>query len=233
MKGSESMDVVGYLRVSTREQADSGLGLDAQRRAITDEADRRGWSVTWCVDDGYTARNVNRPALQEALRLLKRQEAEALVVYKLDRLSRSMRDFSVMLDGAIRQSWAVVAFDVGLDMTTPNGELVANIIGSVARWESRIIGARTKDAIAEVRARGGSWGRERQAPVSTVRRIMRARHAGKTYAAIAADLDAASIPTPGGGQRWYPSTVQRLVRAEAEAACESPDHRCVILPKQP
>lgn len=91
------MNVVGYLRVSTREQADSGLGLDAQRRAISDEADRRGWTVTWCVDEGYTARNLNRPGLDKALRLLKRKEARALVVAKLDRLSRSLHDFASTL----------------------------------------------------------------------------------------------------------------------------------------
>jgi len=115
------MKVIGYLRVSTREQADSGLGLDAQRRTISDEADRRGWEVEWLVDDGRSARNLNRPALVEALALLKRGNAEALVVAKLDRLSRSVSDFAAVLATASKQRWAVVALDLGVDTSHPSG----------------------------------------------------------------------------------------------------------------
>src|SRR5665647_134111 len=89
---ASDMKVIGYLRCSTREQAESGLGLDAQRRTISDEAGRRGWEVVWLVDDGRSARNLNRPALRQALALLKQGEASALVVAKLDRLSRSVSD---------------------------------------------------------------------------------------------------------------------------------------------
>jgi hypothetical protein len=80
--------------------------------------------------------------------------------------------------------------------------------------ESDIIGQRTADAMAEAKARGQRFGRERLAPDSVVERIACERQSGATFAAIASGLDADSIPTPGGGVRWYPSTVQRLVRAE-------------------
>jgi DNA invertase Pin-like site-specific DNA recombinase len=208
------VNVIGYLRVSTREQADSGLGLDAQRRAITDEAERRGWKVTWCVDDGYTARNVNRPGLQEALRLLRRKQAVALVVAKLDRLSRSVVDFARTTEVARRQRWAVVSLDPAVDMTTPNGRLVANILASVAEWESDIIGQRTADAMAEAKAKGARFGRERCMPPEVVDRILTEHASGATYNAIAKGLDADAVPTPNGGQRWYPSTVRRLVLVE-------------------
>lgn len=57
------MNVIGYVRVSTEEQARSGLGMDAQRTRITEEAQRRGWHVTWAVDDGYSGSTMRRPAL--------------------------------------------------------------------------------------------------------------------------------------------------------------------------
>jgi DNA invertase Pin-like site-specific DNA recombinase len=211
------MNVVGYLRVSTREQAESGLGLDAQRRAITDEADRRGWSVTWCTDEGYTGRNAKRPGLQEALRLLKRKEASVLVVAKLDRLSRSVHDFTGTVQVAHKQRWALVVLDPVIDMTTPNGRMVANILASVAEWESDINGDRTRAAMAEAKAKGQRFGRERCIPPKVVKRIMRMHAQGVTYNAIAKRLDASGVPTPNGGQRWYPSTVRRLVLVERNA----------------
>lgn len=211
------VNVVGYLRVSTREQADSGLGLDAQRRAIADEADRRGWSVTWCVDEGYTARNMKRPALTEALQLLGSKKADALVVAKLDRLSRSLHDFASTLILARKQRWAVVALDLGVDMTTPNGKFVANVLAAVAELESELIGQRTADAMAEAKARGARFGRERCTPPEIVARILAEHANGATYNAIAKRLDADAVPAPTGGQRWYPSTVRRLILAEVAA----------------
>ena len=138
------MKVIGYLRVSTREQADDGYGLDAQRSAITAEAERRGWDVVWIEDEGYTARRDDRPGLQTALTMLRKKQAQALVVSKLDRLSRSVQHFAAFLSMAMRQRWSVVALDPGIDMTTANGELVANVLMSVAQWESRINGERTE-----------------------------------------------------------------------------------------
>ena len=81
------MHVLGYLRVSTEEQARSGLGMEAQRERITQEADRRGWQVTWITDDGYTAAHLDRPGITAALAALRTHEADALVVAKLDRLT--------------------------------------------------------------------------------------------------------------------------------------------------
>jgi DNA invertase Pin-like site-specific DNA recombinase len=217
---AERTVVIGYLRVSTREQAQSGLGLDAQRRAITEEADRRGWEVRFISDDGYTARNLNRPGYREAMRALKRREASALVVAKLDRLSRSLPDFGATLNLAKRQRWALVALDVNVDMTTPAGRLVANIIASVAEWESATIGARTRDAMAEAKARGASFGRERSQvwQPELVARVLAEREAGASYKAIAEGLDRDGIAPPGeDSKRWYPSTVRRLVLVELPA----------------
>jgi DNA invertase Pin-like site-specific DNA recombinase len=70
------------------------------------------------------------------------------VVAKLDRLSRSIVHFGLLLEGASKKRFNVVALDLGLDLSTPQGELVANVIASVAQWERRIIGQRTKEALA-------------------------------------------------------------------------------------
>jgi len=80
------MRVLGYVRVSTAEQADSGAGIDAQRAAIQAEADRRGWLVELIEDRGYSAKDMNRPGIRHALDTLDAGDAEALCVSRLDRL---------------------------------------------------------------------------------------------------------------------------------------------------
>jgi DNA invertase Pin-like site-specific DNA recombinase len=148
--------------------------------------------------------------------LLKGGEASALVVAKLDRLSRSVPDFAAVLATAGKQRWAVVALDLGVDTTTPAGELVAGVMMVIAQWERRIIGVRTREAMAEAKANGARFGRERSATSETVARILHERSQGQSFNAIAAGLDADAIPTPGGGLRWYGSTVTRLHRTECK-----------------
>src|SRR5580765_5605356 len=123
------MQVLGYVRVSTSEQANSGAGLEAQRQAIIAECERRGWHLVETIQDaGYSARDLRRPGIQEALQALEAGKASALVVAKLDRLSRSMLDFSRLMAKATRQHWALAALDVAIDTSSPSGEAKANML---------------------------------------------------------------------------------------------------------
>src|SRR2546427_12024292 len=100
------MQVLGYVRVSTDEQRDSGAGLAAQRASIEAECRRRGWALVKVIEDaGYSAKDLKRPGVQIALETLRRGEAGALVVAKLDRLSRSMLDFTGGVAKASKQGW--------------------------------------------------------------------------------------------------------------------------------
>src|SRR5262245_34629612 len=90
--------VIGYVRVSTEEQSRSGAGIEAQRAAILAECRRRGWELVQTIEDrGYSARDLRRPGIQGALETLERGKASALVVAKLDRLSRSVHDFTGLM----------------------------------------------------------------------------------------------------------------------------------------
>jgi DNA invertase Pin-like site-specific DNA recombinase len=206
--------VIGYLRVSTREQADSGAGLDAQRRAIGEEALRRGWTVRWIEDRGESGKSMRRDGLQSALKLLKRREAMCLVVAKLDRLSRSLSDFAHLMETAKRQHWAVVALDLQIDTTTPNGKFMASVLAAMAEWERSIISQRTRDALAERKAAGVRLGRERVVDSGVVARIMLDTAEGWQPGAIARRLDMDGVATPAGGRRWYVSTVSRIIASE-------------------
>jgi DNA invertase Pin-like site-specific DNA recombinase len=210
------MRIVGYVRVSTDEQTASGAGMAAQRDAIAREAERRGWDVVAIHEDGgASGRSLDgRPGLSAALSAVAAGEADVVVVAKLDRLSRSLIDFAGLLERARREGWAVVALDLGVDTTTPAGELVANVMAAVAQWERRVIGERTKAALAVRRAEGVRLGRPCSIPDSIRARILDERAHGLTLRAIAAGLDRHGIPTSRGGARWHPETIRQVVRQE-------------------
>lgn len=203
---------VGYVRVSTDDQADSGLGLEAQRAAIEGEAARRGWDLVRVFTDTASGKSLSRrPGLEQALATLESGGADALVVSKLDRLSRSTKDFGELMERAQRKGWAPVVLDLGVDTTTPAGELVASVMVSVAQWERRAIGQRTKEALAAKKAQGARLGRPRQLPEATRKRVIRLHRKGLSLRAIAETLNEAGVPTAQGGARWHASTVRKIV----------------------
>ncbi len=214
--------VLGYLRVSTEEQARSGLGLEAQRERITQEADRRGWSVTWITDDGYTAATLDRPGITAALAQLRSGDATTLVVAKLDRLSRSLLDFAGLMERAQKEKWNVVCLDLGIDLSTPQGQLMANVMASFAAYERELIRQRTRDALQALKMRGARLGRPVVVPAHVRQLVGRWRAAGATWQGCAQALNAAGVPTAHGGARWYASTTRGVLEsarldAEAEA----------------
>ncbi len=217
-KGTEQpLRIIGYVRVSTEEQKRSGAGLRAQRRAIEAAARERGWNlVTIEADEGVSAKSMrNRPGLAHALESLRTGQADGLVVAKLDRLSRSVRDFCQVLDDSQRQRWALACLDIGLDTGTPTGRFTAQIIAAVAELERELIGQRTREGLAAKRAEGVVLGRRPDITPDVIERARRMRDAGETFAAIASTLNAEGVPAPRGGRQWWPSTIQRaLKRAE-------------------
>ena len=209
------MRVLGYVRVSTDEQSNSGAGLEAQRGAILAECERRGWELVELIEDaGYSAKDLKRPGVQEALRALESGEATALVVAKLDRLSRSMIDFTRIMAEAQKQGWALVALDCAVDTTTPAGEAMAHMLATFAQFERRLISQRTREALAIKKAEGVRLGRRRSMPEELRERIRRMHAAGESLAAIARTLTTERVPTAQGGLRWYPSTVRAVLRSE-------------------
>jgi DNA invertase Pin-like site-specific DNA recombinase len=209
------MRLVGYVRVSTEEQGRSRLGLDAQRASITAYAGAGEHSLVWAEDVGLSAKSMKRPALADALQSLKRGQADAIVVAKLDRLSRSVQDFAGILDTARKQDWAVIALDLGVDTTTPAGELVANVMAAVAQWERRTISVRTSEALVAAQARGVQLGRPVAVGDAVVARIHADRAAGLSFSRIARALNDEGVPTAHGGSAWHTTTIQRIYKRTA------------------
>jgi DNA invertase Pin-like site-specific DNA recombinase len=210
--------------VSTEEQADSGAGLAAQKAAILAEAERRGWHLVEVIEDaGYGAKDLRRPGIQIALDELRNKRADALVVAKLDRLSRSMHDFAGLMDRASREHWALIALDLGVDTGTPAGEAMANMMATFAQFERRLIGQRTQEALRQKRAQGVTLGRPPSMSDEVVSRIVAERGSGASLAKIAAGLNRDGVPTAQGGTSWYPSTIRKvLLRAAKRGVSADP-----------
>lgn len=208
---------IGYVRVSTDEQHASGAGLQAQEATIRAAAAHRGWDLLRIVgaDSGASSMTLDRPELVTAMTQLDRHEADVLVVAKLDRLSRSVMQGSTVLDRARRKGWALVALDLGLDTTTSVGEMVASVILSTAQYERRVIGERTKAALAARKAAGVRLGAPQVLTDDVVGRIVSERATGLSLAAIADGLNADKVPTARGGVKWYPVTISAVVKSQA------------------
>ncbi len=206
-----------YSRVSTDEQADSGLGLDDQTRKVNALAELHADGLERLVltDDGYSAKSLNRPGMTQALAMLESGEATMLIVSKLDRLTRSIRDFAEISTLADAQGWALIIGDPSVDTSKASGRLVLNLMMAVGEWEREVIGERTKSALAELKASGVRLGRPVLMDETVRTRIASERADGRSLRAIAAGLTADEIPTARGG-KWYASTI-KAVLASIEA----------------
>lgn len=204
------MRAIGYCRVSTEEQGDSKAGLEAQEATIREEVKRRGWELVDVRTDVASGKSLRkRDELGRSLRDLAAGQADVLVVAKLDRLSRSVMDFAGIMETAKAEGWSIRVLDLDVDMTTSMGELVANIMISLAQWERRVIGERTKAALVAVKARGTRLGRKGNVDDETLRLIRILRESGKSWQGVADALAAEGIPTAQGG-RWHGATVRKL-----------------------
>ena len=208
---------IGYCRVSTLEQGDSGAGLSAQRATIEAEAARQGWDLELVEDVASGKTLARRPALATALEDLDAGRAHVLVVAKLDRLSRSLVDFARLMERAKRRGWRLIAVDLGVDTGAPTGRLVANVMASVAEWEREAIGQRTREALAVKKAEGVRLGRPPVVGTATRFRIQALRASGLSWAGVADVLNADGVPTAQGGARWYPATVRKVAMATVAA----------------
>ena len=223
--------VVGYVRVSTEQQAGEGVSLDAQRTKIRAYAVAMDLElVDVCEDAGLSAKSLARPGLASALAMLEGGKASGLVVVKLDRLTRSVRDLGELVDRYFASRFSLLSLSDSIDTRTASGRLVLHVLGAVSQWEREATAERTRDALAQLRADGVrlgaeplGWRRseladarghrsyEDVAPESaTLRRVLELRREGRSIPEIVAALIVEGHRTKRG-RRWHATTVQRIL----------------------
>ncbi len=206
---------VGYLRVSTDEQAASGLGLAAQRVEVERFAAAQGLTIVgWFVDEGLSAATMGkRPAFLEALAAIDGGQAGVLLAKDATRLSRTLSDFASLLSAATSDGWCVKTADGYVDTCDSMGSLLPHFLGVVGELERQFTSQRTRQALAAAKARGTRLGKRSALPAEVSRRIVQARGGGATWQAVADELNAAGVATGQGGSTWRPSSVRAAYTA--------------------
>ena len=152
---SVNLPAVGYIRVSTDKQADHGVSLDAQAEKIRAMATVQGVDlIEVIVDGGESAKTLHRPGMDKLLALVDAKRVQTVIVAKLDRLTRSVRDLGDLLDRFQRKGVSLCSVGESLDTATAAGRLVLNVMASVSQWEREAIGERTREALRHKRAQG-------------------------------------------------------------------------------
>ena len=149
------MKAIGYARVSTDKQADRGVSLDAQQEKIRAMAVvHNAELLDLIVDGGESAKSLKRPGMLTLLALVDSGDVHAVIVAKLDRLTRSVKDLCELLERFERQGVALISVAESLDTSSAAGRLVLNIMTAVSQWEREAIGERTRDAMSHKRTNG-------------------------------------------------------------------------------
>ena len=227
MPPTTNTPVIGYCRVSTTEQGDSGAGLDAQESAIRAECDRRGWNLTALhreVASGKTT--AKRPLLAQSLAALESPGGpRAVVVTKLDRLSRSIIDAPQLLERAHARGWDIVILDMDVDTSTAMGKAWFGMAAVFAQMYRDQISENTRAGLAAKRAQGVILGRPRandprarekrpeqaERMDAALRLISTLRAEGLSHERIAARLNDQGIRGPQGGG-WFKQSVAQACR---------------------
>lgn len=155
------MKLLGYCRVSTKDQVEKGVSLAVQREKLDLYCRLHNHELVEVIaDEGKSAKSLLRPGLMRARGLLlgMHPAAEGLLVCDLDRLTRSVRDLATLLDEGMGKKYALHTVTGGVDTTTAAGELVLNVLTSVAQWQRKNLAEDITEALAHVRATGKHLG---------------------------------------------------------------------------
>jgi putative DNA-invertase from lambdoid prophage Rac len=172
-----------YLRVSTMEQ-----NTDLQKIELTECARKRGWDYE-ILEDKATGKNSNRPALKQLMLLAKQRKIDGIAVWRADRLFRSLKEAVLTLSDLTEMGVAFYSHKDGLDLSTSHGRLVANLLFSLAEFESDLIKSRVVSGLQAARARGVKLGRPQVVTPELIYQVVALREKGTSIRQIAEMLN--------------------------------------------
>lgn len=219
---TEITKAIIYCRVSTQEQADSGLGLEAQEQRCKGYCVANGWNVAGLyIDAGVSAKSIDRPQLKQAMAAL--TPGSVLVVLKLDRLTRSVADLQPISEQLNQAGAEWVSVQEKFDTTNATGRLMLRMILELSQWEREVIGERTSSALQQKKRRKERLGTtplgfhtvdNQVIPVlseqTTVARARELHHQGYSLREIASYLTSEGHKTKRGGT-WQANTIKKLL----------------------
>ena len=217
---------VAYLRVSTEKQSDLGVSIEAQQQKVNAYASLYDLElVEVVIDAGASAKTLERPGLHKALGMLKSGDADALLVVKLDRLTRSVADLGRLIETYFAPGKAaLLSVSEQIDTRSAAGRLILNILASVSQWERETVAERTRDAMQYKQSQGEYIGGhapygfklvdgvqiEDDLEQSVIWQAKRLRDSGLSLSAVARELDSMGIRTRAG-KPFVAQQIKRMV----------------------
>jgi DNA invertase Pin-like site-specific DNA recombinase len=221
----EKMKAVGYVRVSSEDQAKEGVSLENQKAKIQTYCKLKDMDLVTVLEDaGISARNLKRPGVQVVLNMVMNKSVDAVVVYKLDRMFRSTVDALETTKKFDKQGVAFHSIEETIDTKSAMGRFFFTLTAALAELERGIIGERTRDALQHKKQNGDVWGpvpygfkrvQKKIVPDTAeqkvVQKIIHIWKTGGNYSEIARKLNSSGIKTKKGTSCWYPQTVKNVV----------------------
>lgn len=217
---------IGYVRVSTDRQAEEGVSIEMQIHKIEQYCELYNYELVEIVSDaGYSAKSTNRPGLKNLLQIIDSDRVDALIVYKLDRLTRSLADWSGLISKYFNEKSNKTLLSVcdQIDTSTASGRLCLNMMMTVYQWERETIAERTKSALAHKKKKGEPLGTARFGSnltstklesnikeLAIVKIIIDLRSSGMTQQQIADYLNQKNIPTKRN-RIWYQRSIKNIL----------------------
>jgi site-specific DNA recombinase len=217
---------IGYCRVSTEQQATDGVSIELQIEKIKQYCHLYNYDLLdIVVDAGISAKSLKRPGITNVLQCLTNHEADALIVYKLDRLTRSLADWSVLIKDYFndKSGKTLLAVMDQIDTSTAAGRMCLNLMMTVYQWEREVISERTKVALQHKKSKGQPLGSAKfgedinkvnlspnLAEQEILNLIIHLRSDGNTLQQIADYLNENNYLTKRSKQ-WYPKTVKNVI----------------------
>jgi len=221
------MNAIGYVRVSTEDQAKEGVSLDAQKSKIIAYCTLKDLHLETIVQDaGISAKNLRRPGVQKVLSLARKREIDAVVVYKLDRMFRSTIDALETTKMFEQHGVSFHSIEETLDTRSAMGMFFYSLTAALAEMERRLIGERTKSALAHKRFRNEKTGGDvpygydltpdgiliKNDTEQRVIRLIRHLHKqGVSLRGICRDLEHYGYKTKRGNETWHPATLAGIL----------------------
>lgn len=236
------MKSVGYIRVSTEEQAREGVSLENQKKKIETYCDLYGLELTEIiVDAGQSAKSVNRDGMQRLLKLTSKRKPEimGIVVYKLCRIFRSCQDALFFSSEWDRKGIALHSVQEQLDTKSAMGKFFFTILSAINELDRNVTAERTVDSLSFKRQNGEKTGgsvpfgfdigghrtvikdgKEKRIPVLSpnkeeqkiIKSIFKMAEQGCSLQAICDELESRGVKTKAGKDKWQPKTVSRILK---------------------
>src|SRR5690606_22218685 len=147
LTNTEPRRVAIYIRVSTAEQKMDGYSMEAQEEKLWDYVEKNGGLISkkeWIYKDAHTGSDLNRPEFQRLMKDVRDGKYDAVLIWKIDRLSRSLKHLLTIFEDLVKVKVSLISLQENIDFSGPIGALIFQIFGAIAQFERELIKGRTQ-----------------------------------------------------------------------------------------